>query len=154
MISWNYFYFYHHITMKQCPSETRSCSVGREIAHFLWKAKLHHRVRKNPPLVPILSELNAAHPVLLSAELMAILSDISACDWSPESPQPSQLMVLKLNVSVMKLLWYVLSVHSHLTPTGILSLDFSVYASAMNWRPMIAIWAVSKERNLHIMTGW
>jgi len=75
-------------SMQPSPSwESNRFSSSEEIPRILWNRKIHYRIHKTPPPVPIFSQINSVH-VFLPSHLFEIHFNVilpstpESCKWS------------------------------------------------------------------------
>jgi hypothetical protein len=92
---------HHSLTHGVSPSlEAASCAATQELPSILWNPKVHYRVHKSPPLVPILSQINPIYPVISKVHFN-IVHPATSCSsqWFFPSGFPTNILYAFLLLS-------------------------------------------------------
>jgi hypothetical protein len=111
-----------HSLMELCPSwETTNCAATQEIPSILLNPKVHYRVNKSLPLVPILSQVNPLHTIPLY---------LSKIHFNIVHPPTLYVLVFPSGLTTNILYAFLFSPHSCYTPcpSHPPRLDHSTYA--------------------------
>jgi hypothetical protein len=66
---WKYVPVTYLLTELSPSWEATNCAATQELPSILWSPKVHHRVHKSPPLVPVLSQIDPVHTIPFSLSI-------------------------------------------------------------------------------------
>jgi hypothetical protein len=82
--------------MEQSPSwEAKMSYATQKIPYILWNPKVHHRIHKSPPSVPILSQINPVYAPLHQTSQRSILILSSHLRLGPNTYADSKIVFYK-----------------------------------------------------------
>jgi hypothetical protein len=133
--------------MKQSPSEEASgFSDSQEIPHIIWNPKVHYRVYKCPPPLPIMSQLDPVHTPISHFQKMHLNIKFHLRLDLPSGSFPSGFPTRTLYASHL----YTIRATC---PTHIILLDFITriilveeYRYRNKWNPVNPAWGVLRLR--------
>jgi hypothetical protein len=76
-------YFLTYLLKELIPTlEAANCAATQELPSILWNPKVHHRVHKSPPLVPILSQIDPVRTIPFYLSKIYFNTVHSPTSWS------------------------------------------------------------------------